>query len=58
MVSFEEHTIPRWTEKFSIRKGNSTTRNKYLRCEKLSTGYEPRLGRFVTVTVPPQRPAQ
>jgi hypothetical protein len=53
LIRFDEHTIPRWTKKFSIRKGYSTTRNKYLRCEKVYTGYEPRLGRFVTVKATP-----
>jgi hypothetical protein len=53
LVSFDEHTIPRWTKKFVIRKGYSTTRNKYMRCEKLYTGYEPRLRRYVTVKATP-----
>ena len=35
LMSFDEHTIPRWTRKFHIGKGYSTTRNKYMRCEKL-----------------------
>src|SRR5205814_5532092 len=35
LVSFDEHTIPRWTRKFRIGKGYVTTRNKYMRCEKL-----------------------
>jgi hypothetical protein len=30
VVSFDEHTIPRWTKKFHIGKGYSTTRNKYM----------------------------
>lgn len=41
-MSFDEHTIPRWTKKFSIPKGYVTTRNKYMRCEKLYLGYETR----------------
>jgi hypothetical protein len=49
MVSFDEHTIPRWTKKFRIGKGYSTTRNKYMRCEKLFTGYDLVSGRFLTV---------
>ena len=53
LLSFDEHTIPRWTKKFSIPKGFSTTRNKYMRCEKLYTGYEPRLNRFVTAKATP-----
>ena len=40
MVSFDEHTIPRWTKKFRIGKGYVTTRNKYMRCEKLFTGFD------------------
>jgi hypothetical protein len=49
MVSFDEHTIPRWTKKFHIGKGYSTTRNKYMRCEKLFTGYDLVSGRFLSV---------
>ena len=37
-LSLDEHTVPRWTKKFSIRKGYITTRNKHLRCEKLFYG--------------------
>ncbi len=49
MVSFDEHTIPRWTKKFHIGKGYVTTRNKYMRCEKLFTGYDLSTGRFLSV---------
>jgi hypothetical protein len=49
LVSFDEHTIPRWTKKFHIGKGYVTTRNKYMRCEKLFTGYDLLSGRFLTV---------
>jgi Transposase DDE domain len=49
LVSFDEHTIPRWTRKFSIGKGYVTTRNKYMRCEKLFTGYDLTSGRFLCV---------
>jgi hypothetical protein len=49
LVSFDEHTIPRWTRKFHIGKGYSTTRNKYMRCEKLFTGYDLVSGRFLNV---------
>jgi hypothetical protein len=49
MVSFDEHTIPRWTKKFHIGKGYVTTRNKYMRCEKLFTGYDLSSGRFLSV---------
>lgn len=48
-VSFDEHTIPRWTHKFSIRKGYVTTRNKYMRCEKLFYGYHLELDRYLCV---------
>ena len=41
LISFDEHSIPRWTKKFSIPKGYVTTRNKYMRCEKLYYGYDP-----------------
>ena len=40
ILSFDEHTIPRWTRKFHIGKGYVTTRNKYMRCEKLFYGYD------------------
>jgi hypothetical protein len=53
LVSFDEHSIPRWTKKFSIRKGYVTTRNKYMRCEKLYYGYECHLRRFLTVKATP-----
>jgi hypothetical protein len=49
LVSFDEHTIPRWTKKFHIGKGYSTTRNKYMRCEKLFTGYDLGSRRFLSV---------
>jgi hypothetical protein len=49
MVSFDEHTIPRWTRKFHIAKGYVTTRNKYMRCEKLFTAYDLVRGRFLSV---------
>ncbi len=49
VVSFDEHTIPRWTRKFRIGKGYVTTRNKYMRCEKLFTGFDLVSGRFLSV---------
>jgi hypothetical protein len=48
-ISFDEHSIPRWTKKFSIRKGYITTRNKYMRCEKLYYGYDVRSHRYLTM---------
>jgi hypothetical protein len=53
LVSFDEHTIPRWTRKFHIGKGYVTTRNKYMRCEKLFTGYDLASGRFLSVRATP-----
>jgi hypothetical protein len=38
LVSFDDHVIPRWTHKFHIPKGYVTTRNKYMRCERLYFG--------------------
>ena len=49
IVSFDEHSIPRWTHKFSIRKGYVTIRNKYMRCEKLYYGYDVVNDRFLTI---------
>ncbi len=49
LVSFDEHTIPRWTHKFHIRKGYVTTRNKHMRCEKLFYGYHVERDRFLCV---------
>jgi hypothetical protein len=53
LMSFDEHAIPRWTKKFSIPKGYVTTRNKYMRCEKVYYGYDLRQRRFVTVKATP-----
>jgi hypothetical protein len=49
LVSYDEHTIPRWTHKFHIKKGYVTTRNKYMRCEKLFYSYEVTCGRYLSV---------
>ena len=48
-VSFDEHSIPRWTHKFQIPKGYVTTRNKYMHCEKLYYAYETFYQRFLCV---------
>ncbi len=53
LVSFDEHTVPRWTKKFRIGKGYVTTRNKYMRCEKLFTGFDLCSGRFLTARATP-----
>jgi hypothetical protein len=52
-VSYDEHTIPRWTRKFRIQKGYVTTRNKYMRCEKLFFGYDLEHQRYLTVRATP-----
>jgi hypothetical protein len=53
LMSFDEHTIPRWTKKYRIGKGYVTTRNQYMRCEKLFTGYDLESQRFVSVRATP-----
>jgi hypothetical protein len=49
LVSYDEHTIPRWTRKFRIQKGYVTTRNKYMRCEKLFYTFDLASGRYLAV---------
>ena len=49
LISFDEHSMPRWTHKFSLPKGYVTTRNKYMRCEKLFYGYDVERDRFLCV---------
>lgn len=53
LVSFDEHTIPRWTKKFRIGKGYVTTRNKYMRCEKLFSGFDLCSSRFLMARATP-----
>jgi hypothetical protein len=53
LVSFDDHVIPRWTRKFSIPKGYSTTRNKQMRCEKLFFAYDACYRRFLCVRATP-----
>jgi hypothetical protein len=52
-VSFDEHTVPRWTKKFSIPKGYITTRNKHMRCEKLFYGYDLLSRRYLLMRATP-----
>jgi hypothetical protein len=49
LVSYDEHTIPRWTHKFHITKGYVTTRNKYMRCEKLFYTFDLEHDRYLAV---------
>jgi hypothetical protein len=53
LASFDEHTIPRWTHKFRLGKGYVTTRNKYMRCEKLFYSFSINAGRFLAVRATP-----
>jgi hypothetical protein len=53
LVSYDEHTIPRWTHKFHIHKGYVTTRNKYMRCEKLFYSYDVVKRRYLAVRATP-----
>jgi hypothetical protein len=53
LVSYDEHTIPRWTRKFHIKKGYVTTRNKYMRCDKLFYTYDVLRERYLAVRAAP-----
>ena len=53
LVSYDEHTIPRWTRKFRIAKGYVTTRNKHMRCEKLFYTYDVLGQRYLAVRATP-----
>ena len=53
VVSYDEHTLPRWTRKFHIRKGYITTRNKYMRCEKLFYSYDVQQDRYLALRATP-----
>jgi hypothetical protein len=53
VISFDEHSIPRWTRKFAIPKGYVTIRNKHMRCEKLYYGYDVELERFLCIQATP-----
>ncbi len=53
VVSYDEHSIPRWTHKFNIKKGYVTTRNKHMRCEKLYYGYDVLNDRYLSVRATP-----
>jgi hypothetical protein len=53
LVSYDEHTIPRWTHKFHIPKGYVTTRNKHMHCEKLFYAYDVGNSRYLAVRATP-----
>ena len=53
LVSYDEHTIPRWTRKYRIAKGYVTTRNKRMRCEKRYYTYDLLRQRYLAVRATP-----
>ena len=53
LVSYDEHTIPRWTHKFDIPEGYVTTRNKHMHCEKLFYTYDLTSQRYLAVRATP-----
>jgi hypothetical protein len=53
LLSYDEHAVPRWTHKFRIPKGYVTTRNKYMRCEKLFYTYDLLTDRYLAVRATP-----
>ena len=53
LCSYDEHTIPRWTRKFHIKKGSVTTRNKYMRCAKRFYTFAVLGGRYLAVRATP-----
>jgi hypothetical protein len=53
LVSYDEHTVPRWTRKFHIRKGYVTTRNKHMRCEKLFYSFDVLRDRYLALRATP-----
>jgi hypothetical protein len=53
LLSYDEHSVPRWTHKFRISKGYVTTRNKHMRCEKLYYTYDVLTDRYLAVRATP-----
>jgi hypothetical protein len=53
LVSYDEHALPRWTHKFPIGKGYVTTRNKYMRCEKIYSTYDVLNDRYLAARATP-----
>jgi hypothetical protein len=53
LVSYDEHSVPRWTRKFHIPKGYVTTRNKHMRSEKLFYSYEVLQDRYLALRATP-----
>jgi hypothetical protein len=53
LVGYDEHTVPRWTRKFHLAKGYVTTRNKYMRCEKLFYSFDVLRDRYLALRATP-----
>jgi hypothetical protein len=52
-VSIDEHAVPRFTRKFSIRKGYHTIRNKHMKIEKLSFAFHTGARRLLSLVATP-----
>ena len=52
-VSIDEHTIPRFTRKFQIKKGYHTIRNKHMPVEKLTFSFHVSLRALLSLVVSP-----
>jgi hypothetical protein len=53
LVSYDDHTIPRWTHTFHIKKGYVTTRNQCMRCEKRFYSHAVTCNRYLSVRATP-----
>jgi hypothetical protein len=56
-ASLDEHAVPRWTRKFACPKGYHTTRNKYMKVEKLFTWFDTRGRQVLRLWATPGREA-
>lgn len=52
-VSIDEHAVPRFTRKFSIRKGYHTIRNKHMKLEKLTFAFHTGARRLLSLVATP-----
>ena len=53
LISYDEHTVPRWTHKFHIPKSYVTTRNKYMHAEKFYYTFDVAQDRYLAVRATP-----
>jgi hypothetical protein len=53
IISIDEHTVPRFTRKFQIKKGYHTIRNKHMPVEKLTFGFHVGLRSLLSLVVTP-----